>query len=65
LGGRQAEIGRQLVATASHRIVMRHMPGIGPKHRIKFGSRIFNVGHVRNVEELDNVLEITATEELN
>ncbi|MFQ5774190.1 MAG: phage head closure protein [Kiloniellaceae bacterium] len=46
----------------SHRITIRHRPGITPRMRIVFGARVFNVRAVINPEERDRVLELLCEE---
>lgn len=63
LSGRKFEIARQLVPTATHEIATRWYPGMTPKKRFKRGDRIFNIGHVLNVLEMDLKLLFTCTED--
>lgn len=43
LSGRELFAAMQIQSTASHKIKMRYRPGITAKHRIVFGTRIFNI----------------------
>lgn len=51
LSGRELEFARQIVADATHRIEHRYYSLLGVKMRYKFGSRIFHIGHLDNVEQ--------------
>lgn len=42
---------QQIQADATHAIKGRYYPGLTPTHRLKFGSRTFNIVSVNNVEE--------------
>jgi len=43
---------------------VRYFPGLTPKHRIKFGDRVFDILGINNVRELNIGLEILAKERL-
>src|SRR5262245_28856286 len=67
LAGREAESARQLTATATHQVIMRFidpaLPSrLSPQHRLKFGSRIFNIDAVLNFRERSQQFQILATE---
>lgn len=49
-------------AKATHEIAIRFVPGITPKHRIKFGNRIFNIISVLNTGERNKQLKIIVEE---
>ncbi len=51
LAGREAEQANKLVAAATLKVEMRYYAGLTVKHRLLFGSREINIGHVDNVEE--------------
>lgn len=63
LVGKKLEIARQMVATATHQLTLRYLPGIGVDNRINFGGRIFNIGYIQNIQEQNFQLVITATEQ--
>lgn len=65
LGGRQLESARATQNEVTHRVCMRHMPGITTAMRISFGDRFFDILSVRNVGEKNAELEIDAKEGLN
>ena len=52
----------QLEDSVSHRFTMRWRSGVIAKHRLKFGTRLFNVRSVINVDERSRWLEILADE---
>ena len=41
---------------------MRHNTTITPAHRLLFGTRIFDINHIANIDERNVLLEITVTE---
>lgn len=51
LSGREAENARQLYAQASLQVTIRYWPGLTPKHRLLFGSRQLEIGHVDDLEQ--------------
>lgn len=63
LSGRQLEITRQLVATATHTIRIRYRPGILPGMRVVFRDRTFAVGHVGDGDMKLHYLDLTTTEQ--
>lgn len=63
LTGRKFEIARQLVPSATHEVATRWFSGMSVKKRLKFGTRIFNVGHMLNVMEMNTKLLLTVTED--
>lgn len=63
LAGRKLELARQVVATATHEVTIRYLPGLTPDQtQIQFGSRTFNIGAVRDVMETQFAMILTATE---
>ncbi len=54
LSGRELEYAKQLIATASHEVTIRHRSGVTNKHRIVFGSKTFNIDHVNDMAEKPN-----------
>jgi SPP1 family predicted phage head-tail adaptor len=43
--------GLQLSSSTTHAILIRYQPDVAPNHRVLFGSRIFNIEGVRNLDE--------------
>ena len=66
LSGNEVEVARQLVAKATHmvNIGFLHKLTVTTKHRFKFGDRIFNIGHVDDVDELKLELDCLVSEDL-
>jgi SPP1 family predicted phage head-tail adaptor len=62
LSGRQQEISRQLVPSATHKITIRYQAGVIPLSTVTFGARTFNVGAVRNIMETKFAMELIVTE---
>lgn len=52
----------QIRNLTSHRITMRYFGGLSPKHRIKFGNRVFNVVGLLNSDERKIATMIAAQE---
>ena len=52
----------QMETHITHKMVMRYDGRITTAHRILFGTRVFNIVEVLNVEERNMWLEITAVE---
>ena len=52
----------QLESPVSHKITMRYRSGLKPEHRIKFGTRFFNIRSIINLEERNQWLEVFADE---
>ena len=48
--------------TVTHRITIRHLPGIADDMRIFYGSREFHIVGIRNLHEIDALIEIVAEE---
>jgi SPP1 family predicted phage head-tail adaptor len=62
LRGREFYSAQQVNANVTHKIGMRYYSGLTPTHRLKFGTRIFNIVDVRLIKEIKNEMEILATE---
>jgi SPP1 family predicted phage head-tail adaptor len=62
LQGKKLEISRQLVATATHQVTTRYLPGVVPEGRVTFGQRVFQIGYVINKDERNVTLQLLATE---
>tara|TARA_Y100000004_G_scaffold134134_1_gene151630 strand:- start:437 stop:766 length:330 start_codon:yes stop_codon:yes gene_type:complete len=48
--------------TVSHKIFIRHREDINTSYRIKFGTRLFNIKNILNIDERSRFLEISANE---
>ncbi len=62
LTGGERPRAMQIEDRLSHRVVIRHRPGITPAMRIVFGTRLFNVRAVVNREERGRFLELLCEE---
>lgn len=51
LRGEEYIASKTMQAGVDHRIRMRYQPDLTPKHRIKYGSRIFEIESVIHVRE--------------
>lgn len=60
--GQRFVASEQIRDQVSHKIVIRYYAGLTPRHRIKFGSRIFNILSVLDEGELHVRQTILATE---
>ena len=59
LAGRKLELSRQLVATATHEVILRDID-IEINDRLKWGDRLLNIGHLNP----DDDITLTCTEQL-
>lgn len=64
LSGRELWQAAQVRPDVSHKVTMRHYPGLSPKHRLKLGSRIFNIDSVLNIEERERLHQVLCKEEV-
>lgn len=62
LSGRALEAARQLHAEVTHRVTIRYRPGITAAMRVKYGSRLLDVGYVLNPREANEQLQLMCTE---
>lgn len=63
ISGRELIAAQQVDSRVSHEITIRHFNGLTPLHRIKFGTRIFNIESVRDIEERGKKQIIQASED--
>lgn len=62
LNGQELFEARQLYSEVTHRITARYVPGVTTKHRVLWGTRVFDILAALNLEERNLVLEIMAKE---
>jgi SPP1 family predicted phage head-tail adaptor len=62
LSGRELVNARQVKDTVSHKITTRQSVTITPADRLVLGTRVFNIESVIKTDELNQWLEILATE---
>jgi SPP1 family predicted phage head-tail adaptor len=53
---------QQIAADLSHRVVIRYLAGVTPKHRVVHGSRTFDILMARNIEERGRFIELLCRE---
>lgn len=64
LTGRELYAAQRIAAEATHKVTLRYYPGIIPKQRVLFGTRIFDVNAVLNIEERNIELHLLCKESL-
>lgn len=52
----------QIQDKTTHEITMRYRANISTKYRIKYGTRLFNINHIKNIDERDRFLLLTCEE---
>lgn len=62
LSGREFMEAQQLNGDVSHRVRLRWYDGLTPQHRLKFGTRVFNIVSVLNTQERNIVTEVMCKE---
>ena len=62
LSGRELITAQAVQSDVTHRLRMRYVAGVQTKHRILFGSRVFDIRAVRDVNERNIELEMLCTE---
>jgi SPP1 family predicted phage head-tail adaptor len=62
IGGGERFAADQVIADATHRVTIRYTAGVEPKMRVLFGSRVFDIREVRNLEERNRTMELTCRE---
>jgi SPP1 family predicted phage head-tail adaptor len=62
LTGQETAAARLIDATTSHRVTIRWRPGLSPKMRLVYDSRVFNIGSMVNTDERNEDLVIDCTE---
>jgi SPP1 family predicted phage head-tail adaptor len=62
LTGREAVTAQQIDAQIDHKVTIRYLAGVAPKMRVKFGSRIFNIISVANIDERNREIQLLVTE---
>jgi SPP1 family predicted phage head-tail adaptor len=63
LSGRQLELARQLIPTATHKVQLRYLSGIAPMMRVAFNGRYFNIESVDEKDFRDRYLTLLCTEQ--
>lgn len=55
LSGAEVIQAAQQQATASHKVMLRYFDGLTPRHRLKFGARIFNIERIDDQKSTKSV----------
>jgi SPP1 family predicted phage head-tail adaptor len=64
VSGREYFVAQSTQADLNHRISLRYVPGITPKMRVNYGSRIFDILSVINVNERNRELQLMCRESI-
>lgn len=64
LSAKESLDAMKLELVVTHKIRIRYRSGITAKNRIKFGSRIFNIVSLINLDERGRTLDMLATEDI-
>lgn len=62
ISGREYQAVQQIAAETTHKVTIRYLSGITPKYRVLYGSRVFDILAVRDVEERGRVTELLCRE---
>jgi SPP1 family predicted phage head-tail adaptor len=61
LGGREAEVARQIVSTADTKVGLRWLAGITTKMRINHNDKLYNIEAINNIDQRDRELILTCS----
>jgi SPP1 family predicted phage head-tail adaptor len=64
LSGRELDYWRQIHADVTHKLKIRYLAGLTPKHRATFGSRTFEILSVITKDEIKHEMEVIVKETL-
>lgn len=62
ISGREYQAVQQIAAETTHKVTIRYLSGITPKYRVLYGSRVFDILAVRDLEERGRVTELLCRE---
>ncbi len=62
LQGREFEAAKSYAVEITHRVRMRHRPGVTEKMRVMYGERIFDIQSVINVNERNVEMQLMCLE---
>jgi SPP1 family predicted phage head-tail adaptor len=62
LSASQRQFAGKTQAEVTHKVTMRYAAGVTAKHRILWGTRVFEISGVRNIEESNALLELSCVE---
>ncbi len=60
--GSEKVFGNQVQAAVTHKIKLRYREDVKPEMRLQYDNRVFNIRHVINISEMNEVLEVLAEE---
>lgn len=63
LTGREYLNAQQVQSSVTAKVVMRYFAGLTPKHRLLFGSRVFEIAAVINPDEANEMYELMCVEQ--
>lgn len=64
LNGRELWQAQSVRPDVSHKVTMRYYDGLSPRHRLKLGSRIFEITSVINIDNRKRFVDVTCIEEV-
>lgn len=64
LGGEERLVASIVRAETTHKVTMRHLAGITPANQLIFGSRIFEIESILNVEEKNREMVLMCKEKI-
>lgn len=62
LSGKEIMNAQQAVAEITHKVTIRYQSELAVTHRIKFGTRYFNINFIANYDERNEFMEIMCKE---
>jgi SPP1 family predicted phage head-tail adaptor len=62
LAGKELELSRQYLPTASHEVIIRWHPDVTSQCRVAWGDRTLAIGYVKNPDNRKNWLHLTCEE---
>ncbi len=62
LSGSEQWMARKLQSAITHRVTLRYRAGVTARMRILYGTRVFNIRTVINIDEANEFLELLAEE---
>ena len=60
--GRELYAGEQVKAEVTHTVLIRYYDGLTTKHRIEFGSRIFDINFIKDIDERNRYMQLLCKE---
>jgi len=65
ISGREYFAAQTTQADVTHRISLRYVSGVTPKMRVKYGSRVFDILSVININERNRELQLMCRESID